>query len=203
MEKELDFLLNFGTLKEMEGLKRPKVYRDIKYEKLRAIIDCTEFNIEKPSLPSSQRRTYSNYKSYNTFKLFVSLLPICHFNFLSKLYTGCISDKELVRASGFLELLQPGDCVMADKGFNIQDLLAVPNVRLLAPPIIGKNKESARAATATRRVARARVHVERMIRKLKCYRMLKSVIPLSLKGHITSIVALVNLQPSLIRFEAD
>ena len=66
MEKELDFLLNFAPLKEMEGLKRPKVYRDIIYEKLRAIIDCTEFNMEKPSLPSSQRRTYSNYKSYNT-----------------------------------------------------------------------------------------------------------------------------------------
>ena len=86
-------------------------------------------------------------------------------------------------------------------------LLAVPNVRLLAPPIMAKNKESARAATATRRVVRARVHVERTIRKLKCYRMLKNVIPLSLKGYITSIVrvcvALVNLQPSLIRFEAD
>ena len=51
MEKEFHFLLNFTTLKEMEGLKRPKLYRDIKYEKLRAIIDCTEFNIEKPSLP--------------------------------------------------------------------------------------------------------------------------------------------------------
>jgi hypothetical protein len=207
MEKEFHFLLNFTTLKEMEGLKRPKVYRDIKYEKLRAIIDCTEFNIEKPSLPSSQRRTYSNYKSHNTFKLLVSLSPICHFNFLSKLYTGCISDKEIVRASGFLELLQPGDCVMADKGFNIQDLLAVRDARLIAPPIMAKNKESARASTATRRVARARVHVERMIRKLKCFRILKGVITLSLKGYITSIVsvcaALVNMQPSLIRFESD
>jgi hypothetical protein len=37
MEKELDFLLHFTTLKEMEGLKRPKVFQDIKYEKLRAI----------------------------------------------------------------------------------------------------------------------------------------------------------------------
>ena len=184
----------------MEGLKCPRVYRDIKYEKLRAIIDCTEFNIEKASLPSSQRCTYSNYKSQNTFKLFVSLSPICHFNFLSKLYTGCISDKEIVRAGGFPELLQPGDCVIADKGFNIQYLLAVRNVRLIAPPIMAKNKESAHASTATRRIARARVHMECMIRKLKCYRILKSVIPLSLKGYITSIVsvcaALVNLQPS-------
>ena len=207
MEKELNFLLSFATLKEMEGLKRPNVYRDIKYEKLRSIIDCTEFQIEKPSLPSSQRRTYSNYKSHNTFKLLVSLSPICHFNFLSKLYTGCISDKGIVQASGFLDLLQPGDCVMADKGFNMQDLLALHGVRLIAPPIMAKNKVSAGASTATRRVARARVHVECMIRKLKCYRILSGVIHLSLKGYITSIVnvcaALVNMQPSLIRFESD
>jgi hypothetical protein len=72
---------------------------------------------------------------------------------------------------------------MADKGFNIQDLLAVRNARLMAPPIMAKNKESACASTATRRVARARVHVECMIKKLKCYR--------------------VNMQPSLIRFEDD
>ena len=71
---------------------------------------------------------------------------------------------------------------------------------------MAKNKVSACASTATR-VARARVHVERMIRKLKCYRILRGVIHLSLKGYITSTVnvcaALVNMQPSLIRFDSD
>lgn len=183
----------------MKGLKRPKVYGDVKYEKLRTIIDCTEFYIEKPSLPSSLCCTSSQYKSNNTLKLLVSISPICHFNFVSKLYTGCISDKQIVKASGFLEFIKPDDSVMADKGFNIQDLLA--------RPIMAKNNVSARGSTATRRVARGRVHVECMIRKLKCYRILKGVITLTLKAYITSIVrvcaALVNLQPSLIRFEDD
>ena len=43
---------------------------------------------------------------------------------MSKLYSRSISDKEIVNVSGFLEKLQPGDAVMADKGFNIQDYLA-------------------------------------------------------------------------------
>jgi hypothetical protein len=51
--------------------------------------------------------------------------PVLHFNFVSKLYSGSISDKEIVNVSGFLEKLQPGDAVMADKGFNIQDYLAL------------------------------------------------------------------------------
>ena len=103
LERELEFLLDFSTLFDVEGLPRPKVYKEMKYYKLRGIIDCTEFYIEKPSLPSSQRCTYSHYKSYNTGKLLVSLSPICHLNFVSKLFSGSISDKEIVRKSGFLE----------------------------------------------------------------------------------------------------
>ena len=57
LEKELKFLLPFSTLSEMEGLRRPKVFRP--YANLRAILDCTEFSIEKPSRPSIQCQTYT------------------------------------------------------------------------------------------------------------------------------------------------
>ena len=56
--------------------------------------------------------------------------PILHFNFVSKLYSGSISDKEIVNVSAFLGDLQPGDAVMADKGFNIQDFLALHDLTL-------------------------------------------------------------------------
>ena len=78
---------------------------------------------------------------------------------MSKLYSGSISDKEIVNVSGCLDKLQPGDAVMADKGFNIQDYLALHETVLIAPPIMRKNV-SARASTATRRVATSRVHIE-------------------------------------------
>ena len=42
---------------------------------------------------------------------------------------------------------------MADKGFNTQDLLALHDTVLTAPPMMRKNNVSARASTATRRVA--------------------------------------------------
>ena len=56
---------------------------------------------------------------------------------------------------------------MADKGFNIQDLLALHDTVLTAPPMMRKNNVSARASTATRQVATSRVHIERIIRRLK------------------------------------
>ena len=122
----------------MAGVKRPKVFRKSKYLNLRSIFDCTELHIEKPSLPSSQRRTFSTYKSHNTFKLLVSLSPLCHINFVSKLYTGAISDKEIIQQSGFLDYIEPGDTIMADKGFNIQDRLAIKSATLIAPPVMSR-----------------------------------------------------------------
>lgn len=70
---------------------------------------------------------------------------------------------------------------------------------------MAKNKTSTCPSTATRRIAKGRVHVEHIVRKLKCFRILRGVIPLTFKAYITSVVrvcaALVKLQPSLIRFE--
>ena len=201
LEKELNFLIMFSSLSEMEGVARPKCYAEI--ANLRAVIDCTELYIDKPSRPSSQRNTYSHYKSRNTFKVLVSQSPICHFNFVSNAYAGSISDKEIVQKSGFLDNLEEGDIVMADKGFNIQDLLALHGVRLLAPPIMRKDNVSACASTVTRRIASKRVHIERMIRKLKSYQILRKCLPLTFKGYISSIIkvvaALVNLQPRIIK----
>jgi hypothetical protein len=128
--------------------------------------------------------------------------PVAHFNFVSKLYTGSISDKRVVRRCRFLDELQPGDAVMADKVFNIQDLLPLHDTRPIAPSIMKKDNVSAAAATLTRRIARVRVHIEQMIRKLKSFNILKGAMPLTMKPYVNAVVtvcaALVNLQPSCI-----
>ena len=116
----------------MKEISKPNCFKKDCFKNLRATIDCTEFYIEKPGKPSSQRSTYSQYKSSNTFKLLISMSPILHFNFVSKLYSGSIRDKEIVNVSGFLEKLNPGDAVMADKGFNIQYPLALHKTVLTA-----------------------------------------------------------------------
>lgn len=203
LERELRFLLPFSTKEDLLGIPKPNCFQKNSFKNLRAIIDCTEFYVEKPCKPSSQRSTYSQYNSSNTFKLLISMSPILHFNFVSKLYSGSISDKEIVNVSGFLDKLQPGDAVMADKGFNIQDYLALHESVLIAPPIMRQNNVSARASTATRRVATARVHIERMIRHLKLFNFLRGVIPLTCKPYLSAVVTvcaiLVNLQPSIIK----
>ena len=51
--------------------------------------------------------------------------------FVSPTYEGSISDRKLVEVSGLLDLLETGDQIMADKRFQIQDLLAPLGVRLI------------------------------------------------------------------------
>ena len=65
-----------------------------------------------------------------------------------------------------------------------------------------KNNVSSLASTATRHVATARVHIERIIKRVKSFTFLSGVIPLTCKPYISSAVTvcaiLVNLQPSII-----
>ncbi len=41
--------------------------------------------------------------------------------FVSDLYGGSISDREIVEKSHFIDLLDHDDLIMADRGFEIQD----------------------------------------------------------------------------------
>ena len=63
---------------------------------------------------------FRSYKNHVTFKGLVGIALNGAITFISQLYTGSISDREIVTRSGFLDLnFDEGDAVMADKGFTI------------------------------------------------------------------------------------
>ena len=110
----------------------PKSFK--RYPDTRVIIDATEFFIEKPTSPCAQKATWSDYKHHNTVKLLVGIAPNGAFTFISELWSGSTSDRKIVQESGLIDLLQEGDHVMADRGFNIRDLLTRRGVNLNIPP---------------------------------------------------------------------
>ena len=46
-----------------------------------------------------------------------------YITFISKGWGGCTSDKHITEHSGFLKHLRHGDVILADRGFNIEELL--------------------------------------------------------------------------------
>ena len=97
------------------------------------IIDATELHCQVRSSPSLQSKLYSAYKSHCTVKGLVAIAPNGALTFISQLFTGSISDRQLVIQSGLLPLLESvpaGKRVMADCAFEIQDLLVKPNLIL-------------------------------------------------------------------------
>jgi len=154
---ELSFLIRWPS-KEQVRHKQPACFKY--FPRTRCVIDCTEFYIQRPSLPTSQRKTWSSYKSHNTFKCLIAVTPRGSFSFVSHLWTGSISDRRLVERCGFLELLEPDDDVMADRGFVIRDLLALRGATLNIPPFACGKQLAPQATTKTRRIARARIRVE-------------------------------------------
>ncbi|ELT97590.1 hypothetical protein CAPTEDRAFT_26554, partial [Capitella teleta] len=100
------------------------------FSSCRIILDCTEVQCEIPTPMDQQSATWSNYKQRNTFKALVGVAPNAAITFVCPFYPGCMSDKEIVRHSGVMDQMQPGDLILADKGFLIQDWDAISGVAL-------------------------------------------------------------------------
>ena len=97
------------------------------------------------------------------------------------LYEGSISDRDLVIASGILDKLERGDSVMADKGFQIDDLLVPPGVRLNILPFLNERQQMLPGDVwSTKSIAAVRIHVERAIGRLKEFKLLNGTVDNSL-----------------------
>ena len=69
----------------------------------------------------------------------MGIAPSGAITFISQLYTGSISDREIIIRSGFLsQKFENGDTVIADKGFQIVDILPL-GVKLNILPFLKVN----------------------------------------------------------------
>ena len=168
--------------KEMVQSYMPKVFRE-QYPSTRVIIDATEVYVEQPHLPELQQMTFSSYKNDNTYKALIGISPSGTITFVSKLFPGSISDKQLTYKSGILDLLEPGDSLMADKGFDIEEYLIPLGVKLNIPPFLrGKTQFDHSELVKTRCVASLRIHVERAMERIKNFHIFDRTLPVTLTG---------------------
>ena len=86
--------------REMIDKYMPGQFKE-KYPSTRVVIDCTEIKCQMPSSLLLNSELFSTYKNHTTLKALVGITPGGAFSFISQLHTGHISDRKIVRRSGF------------------------------------------------------------------------------------------------------
>ena len=113
--------VNWWPSRELVSYFMPSDFQS-KYPKTRLIVDGTECPINKPIQPIAQQSTFSSYKNRNTIKVVVGCSPGGLISFISPAFGGSTSDRQIVEKTALPKLFEANDEVMADKGFNVEDM---------------------------------------------------------------------------------
>ena len=137
-------------------------------------------------------------------KAWFCISPSGWITFVSQLHPGRISDKEIVEKSNFCQLIEAGDQYLADKGFEIHDLIALRGGSLYIPSkrFSASDQFTENQCFETMSIANVRIHVERAIKRIKTWHIFNQVLPLSTYGSINQIwtvcALIVNFQNPII-----
>lgn len=195
--------LIFWLPKNIVQARMPPTFQQ-SFPNCRVIIDATEIKCEKPPTLTQQTQMYSNYKSAFTVKFLVGIAPSGEITFISKGFGGRVTDTFLTVNCGILKLLEPGDVVLADKGFpQIESDLNNRGCLLVMPPFKrGDRQFSETENFEGYKCSAVRIHVERAIRRLKYFQIL-SFLKMDLIPHIDKVLVVIaflcNNMPDLIK----
>ena len=179
MARELSYLIYCPDREDVQSYY-PQCFQ--RYNNTIGIIDCTEGILEKPSVTKAQSQTYSTYKSRNTWLKPVCITPAQTMSFICKCYGGCASDRFITEDCHILDKLQYGDNLMADKDFNISDLIISKGSQLIISPFLReKQRSSKKNCKKTSDIAKARIYVERAIAWIKDFRILNGAFSITMK----------------------
>ena len=183
------------------------------FRKCAIIIDCFEVFIERPTSLKPRAQTWSNYKKHNTYKFLIGITPQGSIAFISSGWRGRVSDVHLTENCGLLSKLLPGDVILADCGFTIEQSAGMYCAEVKIPPFTkGKKQLSKLEVDSARQLAQVRIHVERLIGVLRQkYSILQSMLPIKMiksdgedKSSVDKIVivcsALCNCCESVVPF---
>ena len=101
-----------------------------------------------------------------------------------------------------LDLIESGDNIMVDRGFDIKDIVPEGVTVNMPPFLAGCNQLTAAETEETMTIASVRIHVERAIGQIKTYHILDGNLPNTLSPYATQIATvcglLTNFLPPLL-----
>lgn len=141
------------------------------FENTRVLLDCTEILVEEPENLSSQINTSPLHKNAQIMKFLTGFSPAGNITYISKMYDGHVSDSVIFTESVDLHtLLEPGDAIMVDRDFLIDDLCQENQWIMLRPPFVDNEAPFPRSETGeANKMAVARKYSKHSSRRLKVF----------------------------------
>ena len=182
--------INIWPTKEQNKYYMPYLFQ-LNFPNCRIIVDSTEFEIQKPSDPKIQQLTFSNYKNRNTIKCLIGIVPSGAISLISDTWGGAVSDRFFLK-SNILELLEPGDVVLADRGFTVRKELKAKGCKLYTPHFLkDKIQFNLVECKDNKKISRHRVHVERAIVRIKNFKFFSHKINILSLHSISQLIYII------------
>ena len=124
--------------------------------------------------------------------------------YISPAYSGRISDKDITNHTGYLDMVPAYSVLMCDKGFQIeQECLGRQITHYIRPGKRGMSQMGNVEVAKTSHIAKLRILVEQVIRKVTSFRILSAEIPITLIPQIDDILlvcaALTNMKEPIFK----
>lgn len=191
----------YWPIKEEILKNMPKYFE--KFKATRIVLDATEIKVQKLKCLKCRIMSYSNYKCCHTMKFLIGITPSGLISCVSKGYGGRASYKSIFNSEKIIDKLDPFDAIMVDKGILIEVECNERLVKLIRPPFLQKKKQlTENDAMIMADIARARVHVERAIQRLKMFKIFNNQIDWFMIPYIEDIMvviaSIVNMSPPIL-----
>ena len=136
--------------------------------------------------------------------MLVAISPAGYIMHLSDCCGDRSSDQFICQNSGLYDLLEHGDFVMADRGFQSKEDLLHHYCQLAVPPgARAKSQMTTTECKKTKEVANVWIHVERANNRLKTFRILKNTFSLTMLPYVDDVIRTCasncNIQLALIK----
>lgn len=165
------------------------------FKSCRVVLDCFEVKMASLKCLTCRILTYSNYKKNQTVKFLLGVTPAGFISYLSQPYCGRASDKLIFNNERLLtnyEFNPYIDSIMVDKGFCIEDECINAGIKLIRPPFLRNKKQLSPAeAELNVKIAKARVHVERAIQRIREFNILVDKVDRNMLPWIHDIAEIV------------
>ena len=136
-----------------------------KFPNVRCIVDCIEFKVAAPSSLTLHKCCTQTTKA-------------------TPLQSGLFNP----------DLWEPGNELMTDHGFTVEEYLTLLGVKLIIPLVFKEISQfNEKKIVKSKQLANERIHEEKKIQQLKCYHTFHRVIPLNMTGLLNQIISVCSI----------